>query len=45
MKPFKYNNSWFDYKTFLKFVEFEWKNINVEGRSHFVIKENIVIES
>ncbi|KAI5414676.1 hypothetical protein KIW84_040231 [Lathyrus oleraceus] len=38
-KSFKFNNSWFDNKAFLKFVEFEWKNINFEGMSDFIIKE------
>lgn len=41
MKPFKTNDSWFHNKYFFKFVEDEWKSIEVEGRSNLVIKEKL----
>ncbi|XP_058774615.1 uncharacterized protein LOC131648899 [Vicia villosa] len=38
-KPFKFNNEWFSHKSFLSFVEEEWKNLKVYGRGDFVLKE------
>ncbi|CAK8579097.1 unnamed protein product [Lathyrus sativus] len=34
-------DSWFADKGFLKFVELEWKQIYVEGRSDFIVKEKL----
>ncbi|XP_058746998.1 uncharacterized protein LOC131619984 [Vicia villosa] len=40
-KPFKFNNEWFLFKSFLPFLEKEWKEIKVEGRGDFVLKEKL----
>ncbi|CAK8574714.1 unnamed protein product [Lathyrus sativus] len=42
-KPFKTNYSWFENKDFLNYVEKEWNNIKLEGRSNFIIKEKLKI--
>ncbi|XP_058775034.1 uncharacterized protein LOC131649281 [Vicia villosa] len=42
-KPFKVNNEWFNFKSFLPFVEKTWKEAVVEGRSDFVLKEKFRI--
>ncbi|XP_058767498.1 uncharacterized protein LOC131641214 [Vicia villosa] len=31
-KPFRFNNEWFSYDSFVPFVEKEWKNLKIEGR-------------
>lgn len=38
-KPFKFNNEWFPFDSFLPFVDKEWKSLKVEGRGDFVLKE------
>lgn len=38
-KPFRVNDSWFGNKEFINFVEKEWSEIKVVGRSGYVIKE------
>ncbi|XP_058725573.1 uncharacterized protein LOC131596854 [Vicia villosa] len=38
-KPFKFNNEWFSFDSFIPFVEGEWKSLKVEGRADFVLKE------
>lgn len=40
-KPFKFNNEWFQKKDFLPFVETKWKEIEVQGRGDFVMKEKL----
>lgn len=40
-KPFKFNESWFRNKDFVLFVEKELKDMNVQGRSDYVIKEKL----
>ncbi|XP_058732668.1 uncharacterized protein LOC131604227 [Vicia villosa] len=40
-KPFKFNNEWFSFDSFIPFVEKEWKSIKVEGRGDFVLKEKL----
>ncbi|CAK8566094.1 unnamed protein product [Lathyrus sativus] len=42
-KPFKFNNEWFAKDDFLAFTEREWKDIHVEGRGDFVLKEKLKI--
>ncbi|CAK8537008.1 unnamed protein product [Lathyrus sativus] len=42
-KPFKFNNEWFAKDDFLVFAEREWKDIHVEGRGDFVLKEKLKI--
>ncbi|XP_058726722.1 uncharacterized protein LOC131598106 [Vicia villosa] len=38
-KPFKFNNEWFNDKSFFDFVKKEWEEIIVHGRGDFVLKE------
>ncbi|XP_058758566.1 uncharacterized protein LOC131631812 [Vicia villosa] len=40
-KPFKFNNEWFSFDSFIPFVEKEWKSMKVEGRGDFVLKEKL----
>lgn len=40
-KPSKVNDRWFKNVPFLPYVESEWKDIQVEGRSDFVLKEKM----
>ncbi|XP_058775266.1 uncharacterized protein LOC131649524 [Vicia villosa] len=40
-KPFKFNNEWFSFDSFIPFVEKEWKSLKVEGRGDFVLKEKL----
>ncbi|XP_058755940.1 uncharacterized protein LOC131629163 [Vicia villosa] len=40
-KPFKFNNEWFNHKEFIGFVEKEWKDMFVQGRGDFVLKEKL----
>ncbi|XP_058726536.1 uncharacterized protein LOC131597893 [Vicia villosa] len=40
-KPFKFNNEWFSFDSFIPFVEKEWKILKVEGRGDFVLKEKL----
>ncbi|XP_058775485.1 uncharacterized protein LOC131649744 [Vicia villosa] len=40
-KPFKVNNEWFTFKSFIPFVDKSWKEAVVEGRSDFVLKEKL----
>ncbi|XP_058765777.1 uncharacterized protein LOC131639291 [Vicia villosa] len=40
-KPFKFNNEWFSFKSFIPFVETEWKEMVVEGRGDFVLIEKL----
>ncbi|XP_058750108.1 uncharacterized protein LOC131623108 [Vicia villosa] len=40
-KPFKFNNEWFTFDSFLPFVEKEWLSLKVEGRGDFVLKEKL----
>ncbi|XP_058763718.1 uncharacterized protein LOC131637147 [Vicia villosa] len=40
-KPFKFNNEWFLFDSFIPFVEKEWKSLKVEGRGDFVLKEKL----
>ncbi|XP_058726233.1 uncharacterized protein LOC131597559 [Vicia villosa] len=42
-KPFKFNNKWFSNKNFIPFVEKEWREIIVEGRGDFILKEKLWI--
>ncbi|XP_058758224.1 uncharacterized protein LOC131631444 [Vicia villosa] len=42
-KPFKVNNEWFNFKSFLPLIEKTWKEAVVEGRSDFVLKEKFCI--
>ncbi|XP_058784579.1 uncharacterized protein LOC131659399 [Vicia villosa] len=42
-KLFKFTNEWFSLKSFIPFVEKEWKEIKVEGRGDFVLKEKLRI--
>lgn len=42
-KPFKVNNEWFSFKYLIPFVEKEWKEMVVEGRSDRVLKEKFWI--
>ncbi|XP_058727126.1 uncharacterized protein LOC131598556 [Vicia villosa] len=42
-KSFKINNEWFAFKSFIPFVEKSWKEIAIEGRSDFVLKEKFRI--
>ncbi|XP_058777373.1 uncharacterized protein LOC131651709 [Vicia villosa] len=42
-KPFMVNNSWFENKDFIPYVEQVWRNIKVEGRRDFVLKEKFRI--
>ncbi|XP_058746404.1 uncharacterized protein LOC131619312 [Vicia villosa] len=42
-KSFKINNEWFTFKSFIPFVEKSWKEIVIEGRSDFVLKEKFRI--
>ncbi|XP_058751965.1 uncharacterized protein LOC131625083 [Vicia villosa] len=38
-KPFKFNNEWFNDKSFYEFVKKEWERLIVHGRGDFVLKE------
>ncbi|XP_058741918.1 uncharacterized protein LOC131614336 [Vicia villosa] len=38
-KPFRFNNEWFAFESFIPFVEGEWKGLKIEGRGDFVLKE------
>ncbi|XP_058733267.1 uncharacterized protein LOC131604869 [Vicia villosa] len=40
-KPFKFNNEWFSFDSFLPFVEKEWMSLKVKGRWDFVLKEKL----
>ncbi|XP_058762681.1 uncharacterized protein LOC131636055 [Vicia villosa] len=40
-KPFKFNNEWLSHDSFIPFVEIEWKNLKVEGRGDFILKEKL----
>ncbi|XP_058759393.1 uncharacterized protein LOC131632672 [Vicia villosa] len=40
-KPFKFNNSWFQDKGFIGFVEKEWSGMNIYGHGDFVLKEKL----
>ncbi|CAI8593121.1 unnamed protein product [Vicia faba] len=40
-KPFKFNNEWFSFDSFIPFVKKEWKDLNVEGKGDFVLKEKL----
>lgn len=40
-KPFRVKDSWFDNAVFLPYVEKEWKNLQVGGRSDFILKEKM----
>ncbi|XP_058739159.1 uncharacterized protein LOC131611049 [Vicia villosa] len=40
-KPFRFNNQWFSFDSFLQFVEKEWRNMKVNDRGDFVLKENL----
>ncbi|XP_058783382.1 uncharacterized protein LOC131658063 [Vicia villosa] len=40
-KPFKFNNEWFSFDSFIPFVENEWKSLKVEGRGDYVLKEKL----
>lgn len=40
-KPFRVNDSWFENKEFINFMEKEWSEIKVVGRSGYVIKEKL----
>ncbi|XP_058741126.1 uncharacterized protein LOC131613476 [Vicia villosa] len=40
-KPFMFNNTWFEDKNFLPFIESEWNKLKVVGRSDFVLKEKL----
>ncbi|XP_058783292.1 uncharacterized protein LOC131657968 [Vicia villosa] len=42
-KPFKVNNEWFSNSSFLPFVEKKWREIKVEGRGDFVLKEKLCV--
>ncbi|XP_058783058.1 uncharacterized protein LOC131657708 [Vicia villosa] len=42
-KPFKVNNEWFTFKSFIPFVDKSWNEAVVEGRSDFVLKEKLQI--
>lgn len=41
LKPFKFNNEWFQNKEFIVFLEKEWGNLEVFGRGDFVLKEKM----
>ncbi|XP_058759273.1 uncharacterized protein LOC131632551 [Vicia villosa] len=41
LKPFKFNNEWFSFDSFIPFIEKEWKEIQVEGRGDFILKEKL----
>ncbi|XP_058774930.1 uncharacterized protein LOC131649190 [Vicia villosa] len=38
-KPFKFNNEWFTFDSFIPLVEKEWKSLVVQGRGDFILKE------
>lgn len=40
-KLFKFNNEWFSSDSFVPFMEEEWKNLNVESRGDFFLKEKL----
>lgn len=40
-KPFKFNNEWFTFDSFIPFVEQEWNKLIVRGRGDFVLKEKL----
>ncbi|XP_058770446.1 uncharacterized protein LOC131644070 [Vicia villosa] len=40
-KPFKFNYEWFSFNSFIPFIEKEWKEMVVEGRGGFVLKEKL----
>ncbi|XP_058741467.1 uncharacterized protein LOC131613848 [Vicia villosa] len=40
-KPFLVNNSWFEDKDFLPFVEKEWEKLVVSGRGDYILKEKL----
>ncbi|XP_058784431.1 uncharacterized protein LOC131659235 [Vicia villosa] len=40
-KPFRFNNEWFSFESFIPFVEGEWKGMKIEGRGDFVLKEKL----
>ncbi|XP_058770682.1 uncharacterized protein LOC131644227 [Vicia villosa] len=40
-KPFKFNNEWFTFSSFLPFVEKDWKDLVMEGRGDYVLKEKL----
>lgn len=40
-KPFKFNNELFSFDSFIPFVEKEWRNLKVEGRGDFILKEKL----
>ncbi|XP_058783019.1 uncharacterized protein LOC131657664 [Vicia villosa] len=40
-KPFKFNNEWFSFDSFLPFVKKEWRSMNVRGRGDYVLKEKL----
>ncbi|XP_058732644.1 uncharacterized protein LOC131604201 [Vicia villosa] len=42
-KPFKFNNEWFSFDSFIPFVEGEWKSLKLEGRADYVLKEKLRI--
>ncbi|XP_058756726.1 uncharacterized protein LOC131629938 [Vicia villosa] len=37
-KPFRFNNEWFSFDSFIPFVEKSWNEIKVEGRGDFILK-------
>ncbi|XP_058776799.1 uncharacterized protein LOC131651145 [Vicia villosa] len=40
-KPFRFNNEWFAFESFIPFVEGEWMSLKIEGRGDFVLKEKL----
>lgn len=42
-KPFMVNDVWFEDKSFLPFVESEWNNLKVSGRSDYVLKKKFCL--
>ncbi|XP_058767480.1 uncharacterized protein LOC131641192 [Vicia villosa] len=40
-KPFKFNNEWFSFDSFIPFMKKEWEGLKVEGMADFVLKEKL----
>ncbi|XP_058776597.1 uncharacterized protein LOC131650915 [Vicia villosa] len=40
-KPFRFNNEWLSLDSFLPFMEKEWKDMKVEERGDFILKEKL----